>query len=462
MSTQSRVYYQSYLSRVNGALLALLAAHVPVLAGVAMAFDTSVVTALGLSAVILAGPFALGFTRRGSELTSVSIGIALMCLSGLMIHLGRGMIELHFHIFASLGILVITGSMSTLLAAATTVAVHHIAFWLFLPASVFNYQAGFGIVLVHATFVIFQTVPSCFVARTVGRFVESAGKAAETLGTGAAVLSSIASTVHDGSHQLAQRLEGEAEASRETADLVEAMAAGSTAAAAAADQARALTQEAHLTADSGREEMGHITASLAELREVSQEMGQVLKTIDGIAFQTNLLALNAAVEAARAGAAGAGFAVVADEVRSLAQRAARAAGDTSARVDSAVQVSDRLTGLLGAVATRFDDIGRRVREADSLTSSLADRATEQSQQLVQVKERVGLMREAVAAAASGASTTTEASTRLASQVRALHAGLEMLNELARHADAARSAASPREHEAPGLAQPAGQSRRHAA
>jgi methyl-accepting chemotaxis protein len=73
-----------------------------------------------------------------------------------------------------------------------------------------------------------------------------------------------------------------------------------------------------------------IAENILALSEQTQQVGEIIDTVNDIAAQSNILALNASVEAARAGEYGKGFAVVAVEVRNLAEQSKQATAQVRA------------------------------------------------------------------------------------------------------------------------------------
>ena len=90
--------------------------------------------------------------------------------------------------------------------------------------------------------------------------------------------------------------------------------------------------------------------SLNELLKGVSDVGTVVEMIRTIAEQTNLLALNAAIESARAGEHGRGFAVVADEVRKLAQQTQDSLSDIHQQLNTLGENSKKVSEQMGALS----------------------------------------------------------------------------------------------------------------
>lgn len=163
------------------------------------------------------------------------------------------------------------------------------------------------------------------------------------------------------------------------------------------------------------ETTGDVAERVRQLGTYSQQIGEIVELIDGIAEQTNLLALNAAIEAARAGEHGRGFAVVADEVRRLAehsQESTRAIAaliqDIRNDVEAAIQAMDDTlsaveegTRLAGAAGQALEEILRAMERTDVTAQKIRQAAEDllrQSTTTVSAMEEVAGITEENAAA----------------------------------------------------------------
>ena len=96
-------------------------------------------------------------------------------------------------------------------------------------------------------------------------------------------------------------------------------------------QAQALLKQISALANSSLAE--EAAARVDRLDAASEQIGEIVGTIEKIAQHTSLLAVNASIEAARAGEAGRGFAIVAGEVKGLADQTAVATRDIRVRIE---------------------------------------------------------------------------------------------------------------------------------
>ncbi|MFI1988265.1 methyl-accepting chemotaxis protein [Actinoplanes sp. NPDC020271] len=270
------------------------------------------------------------------------------------------------------------------------------------------------------------------------------GQASEALNTAAAELRAVMADVASASAQVAGTAERVAGAGAELSSAAETAATragqvtGSastvshvvqTVAAGAEQMGASITEISHNAqeaAQAGRDGVGLTSAAagvVAELRESTTKITDVVRLIATIAEQTNLLALNATIEAARAGETGKGFAVVANEVKELAQETARATEDVTARVAAIESDTARAVSSIDAISARIAQVNDY---QTAIAAAVEEQAATTAEMARNISEAAGGSREI----ADGISSVSGAVDGTRQSVAAAHQAADELNATA--------------------------------
>jgi len=266
---------------------------------------------------------------------------------------------------------------------------------------------------------------------TVSRLSKRLSDVVEELTDSSFELEQVSSEISGAANSLAEASSQQASNIQSTSSTLEEMSSMTKQTADNTDRTSQSTEETMNLIAAGGREVENVRQAMANISRSSEEISQIIKTIEGIAFQTNLLALNAAVEAARAGEAGQGFAVVADEVRNLAIRSAQAAKDTTELISTTVQQVGEGANNVERLGESFKQIENGANEVGTLIREITSATNEQALGVSQVNGVVLEMDKVTQSNAAMAEETASSSMALSQQTGRLKNLVDQLNAVIR-------------------------------
>ncbi|MEJ8567061.1 methyl-accepting chemotaxis protein [Elongatibacter sediminis] len=260
------------------------------------------------------------------------------------------------------------------------------------------------------------------VAESAQETMSTTSKLAEASGRQAEHVRAVTDTINE----MAGKLDVMAERSSESSEVAERSVD-------IANNGAQMVQQTITGMDTIRDQIQKTSKRIKRLGESSQEIGDIVELINGIAEQTNILALNAAIQSASAGGAGRGFAVVADEVQRLAERASNATRRIEMLVKNiqtdtaeAVVSMESTTSEVVRGAKKAEDAGEALERIESVSNDLSRLITENSQEAqeqsriaTQVAEEMQEIRDISIQTSEGTNQTARSMGTLANLVRQL-------------------------------------------
>jgi methyl-accepting chemotaxis protein len=224
-----------------------------------------------------------------------------------------------------------------------------------------------------------------------------------------------AQQIADGAQTLAQGATEQAASVEELSSSINEVANKTADNAKLANRAADLSATVRDNAQKGTEQMDAMMSAVKDINDASNEINQVIKVIDNIAFQTNILALNAAVEAARAGQHGKGFAVVAEEVRSLAAKSADAAKDTGTLIENSIEKATLGARIADETSASLAEIVNGINESTEIVRQIADSSEEQSVAIKEINKGIDQVAQVVQSNSATAQESAAASEEMSGQ-----------------------------------------------
>lgn len=254
---------------------------------------------------------------------------------------------------------------------------------------------------------------------SIDSFTTTLSNALDQIGQAERRISTNAEQLSSSSQSLAQ---GATEQSASIQDLYRVLDDLSNRAKDNVEVASKAQEHARLTGEqvsASGEQMEQMVSAMADISNTSRQIGQIIATIENIAFQTNILALNAAVEAARAGSAGKGFAVVADEVRSLAAQSDQAAKATKELIDNCVRATNRGSEIVDDVSGTLNKTLDLVTNSNSDIGIIADAVRGEAESIMEVTESIKQISAVVQTNSASSEEAAAVSTELFDQAHLL-------------------------------------------
>ncbi len=244
--------------------------------------------------------------------------------------------------------------------------------------------------------------------------VEQMSRAIDGVARGAQEQASAANKASSITAQLSSAIE-------QVAGNAQSVVQGSTAAAEASKKGTLKVQDTLKGMQNIKQRVGISAEKVQEMGSRSDQIGDIVTTIEDIASQTNLLALNAAIEAARAGEAGKGFAVVADEVRKLAERSSTSTKEIASLIKSIQKTVSEAVIAMDEGAKEVEKGVLIANEAgDSLVEILkaAEGVSEQAEQAAAAAEQMSASANELVAAVDSVSAVIEENTAATEEMAA--------------------------------------------